>query len=125
MEGNAVWWDARAKLYRNQAKVDQWAEEGAGPAGSFGYGATCRIPTPPSNLSISMSSVKIWRLVPSKVATLMSSSSSVVAAGTVGAGSPLLAAAVVGALRSSSIHVKVTIPVMAPAANICHRESLP
>lgn len=39
MEGNAVWWDARAKLYRNQAKVDQWAEEGAGPAGSFGYGA--------------------------------------------------------------------------------------
>jgi hypothetical protein len=39
MEGNAVWWDARAKLWRNQAKVDQWAPEGAGPEGSFGYGA--------------------------------------------------------------------------------------
>ena len=28
MEGNAVWYDARAELYRNQAKVDQWAPEG-------------------------------------------------------------------------------------------------
>jgi hypothetical protein len=38
MEGNAVWYDARAKLWRNQAKVDQWAPEGAGP-GCMGYGA--------------------------------------------------------------------------------------
>ena len=38
MEGNAVWYDARARLWRNQAKVDQWAPEGAGP-GCRGYGA--------------------------------------------------------------------------------------
>ena len=37
MEGNAVWYDEKAKLYRNQAKVDQWAAEGSGPG--KGYGA--------------------------------------------------------------------------------------